>query len=299
MKAEYKPLYPIYIISKGRAESRYTHKALLKMKQPHYVAIEPHEYSDYAAVIPEEYLLVLPFSNHGQGSTLARNWCWQHAKRRGFKRHWLLDDNITYFMRRVNTLRIQVYTPAFFRVMEDFTDRYANVPLAGPQYSMFATNIQRLPPFIYFSRVFSCCLIDTSFEYSWHGKYNEDVILSLNVLKHGYCTLSFYAFLQNKLGTQTIKGGNTTELYGNGTKEKSDFLINLFPDDVEPLFRYGRDHHFINYAKFKTNKLIPVDANKRFTGENEYGMILSKEKEDGSYETYDEVTVDMFRPERS
>ena len=45
------PKYPIYIISKGRWESRLTSKALEKIKVPYYIVVEPSEYSYYNEVI--------------------------------------------------------------------------------------------------------------------------------------------------------------------------------------------------------------------------------------------------------
>ena len=41
------PKYPIYIISKGRADSRLTVKSLETMDVPYRIVIEPQEYDDY------------------------------------------------------------------------------------------------------------------------------------------------------------------------------------------------------------------------------------------------------------
>ena len=88
------PRYPVYIISKGRWESRLTAKALEKINVPYHIVIEPQEYENYAAVIDSNKIYVLPFSNLGQGSIPARNWVWEHAISSGAERHWILDDNI-------------------------------------------------------------------------------------------------------------------------------------------------------------------------------------------------------------
>src|SRR5688572_19769239 len=73
------PKYSLYVISKGRWESRLTVKALDKIGVPYRVVIEPQEHAQYAAVIDPARLLVLPFSNLGQGSIPARNWVWEHS----------------------------------------------------------------------------------------------------------------------------------------------------------------------------------------------------------------------------
>ena len=73
------PTHPVYIISKGRWESRLTSKALELMNVPYKIVIEPQEYEQYASVIHTSKILVLPFSNLGQGSIPARNWVWEHS----------------------------------------------------------------------------------------------------------------------------------------------------------------------------------------------------------------------------
>ena len=102
------PRYPIYIISKGRWESRLTVKALDAMGVPYRVVIEPQELDQYAAVIDRRKLLVLPFSNLGLGGIPARNWVWEHSISEGYQRHWILDDNIIDFYRFNRNLKVPV-----------------------------------------------------------------------------------------------------------------------------------------------------------------------------------------------
>lgn len=73
------PKYPIYIISKGRSDTRLTSKALERMNIPYHIVIEPQEYKQYSSVIDKKKILVLPFSNLGEGSIPARNWVWEHS----------------------------------------------------------------------------------------------------------------------------------------------------------------------------------------------------------------------------
>lgn len=102
------PRYPIYVISKGRWESRLTVKALISKNIPFHVVIEPQEYDNYAAVIDPKNIYVLPFSNLGQGSIPARNWVWDHSISIGAERHWIMDDNICDFYRFNDGKRISV-----------------------------------------------------------------------------------------------------------------------------------------------------------------------------------------------
>src|SRR5579864_4280272 len=78
LKPRINPRYPVYIISKGRWETRLTAKSLEWMAVPYHIVVEPQEYDEYAKVIDPKKILTLPFSNLGQGSIPARNWVWDH-----------------------------------------------------------------------------------------------------------------------------------------------------------------------------------------------------------------------------
>jgi len=271
-----KPKYPIYIISKGRADSRLTSKSLEKMNVDYKIAVEPQEFDEYAAVIDKKKIIVLPFSNHGLGSYPARNYCWQHAIESGASFHWIMDDNIDGFCRLHQNKKIPVRSGAIFRAAEDFCDRYENIAQAGLQYRFFAEQRSALPAFRLNTRIFSCILIRNDVPYRWRLKYNEDVDLSLQMLSGGWCTVIFNAFLQNKAATLSVKGGNTTELYGDGSKkrEKSQMLVDTWPDMASIVHRYGRWHHRVDFDVFKRNILKKKENISIPSGINEYGMKL-------------------------
>jgi len=280
--------YPIYVISKNRSDTMYTSRSLNEMGCEHTIAVEPQDVDAYNRAFYEfgittAKLLELPFSNHGMGSGPARNACWEDSIARGAKRHWILDDNIQDFYRLHNNARYRVKSPVFFRVMEDFVDRYKNVRLAGPRYRFFCASDQKYPAFIKNTHIMSCILIDNSLDIRWRSKYNEDIDLSLRVLKGGDCTILFNAFLQGKCATQTVSGGNTEEVYQadqldyeDTTQEKTMVLYNLHPDVVRVVKRYGRWHHDVNYDQFQVNKLRFVDNFNMPKGSNNYGMKLVK-----------------------
>src|SRR5580765_1764945 len=93
------PRYPIFVISKGRWESRLTVKSLEWMGLDFRLVIEPQEYEQYAAVVDPRKIITTPFSNLGQGSIPVRNFVWEIAKKQNAERHWVLDDNIRGFWR--------------------------------------------------------------------------------------------------------------------------------------------------------------------------------------------------------
>ena len=300
MSEEFTTRYPIYIISKGRWESRYTSNALERMGVPYYIAVEPQEYDNYAAVIDPKKVLKLPFSNHGKGSGPARNWCWEHSQANGFKRHWLMDDNMSEFWRFHNNKRYRVKRgSSIFRSAEDFVDRFENVALAGLQYKFFCVDDYPYPPYILNTRIMSCFLIDNDCPVKWRGRYNEDVDLSIRVLKEGLVTMLFYAFLCGKLRTGTVKGGNTSEIYNNyqedASLKKSQMLMEMHPDVVTLIERYGRTHHHVDLDAIINKHGLPARQNplilkkdvKIVNQVDNYGMKLIREY--GTPDAYEDV----------
>lgn len=290
-----KPQFPLYIPSKGRFEYMITSKALTEMGVFHNIVVEPHEVQKYKDAVKQFGLLTnvieLDMSYKGKyelcdslglskttGSGPARNFIWDHSIKSGYPWHWIMDDNIKGFLRMNRNVRIQTTSPSFWRAMEDFVLRYKNVAMAGPNYAMFAFGASALPPFITNTRIYSCNLIRNDVPFRWRGRYNEDTIMSLDMLKAGWCTIQFNAFLQQKLRTQTIKGGNTDELYKDGTMDKSRMLVQEHPDVAEVKFKFERWHHHVNYTVFKKQKLIKRNELDLKKGVNDYGMKLVKLK---------------------
>lgn len=202
-----------------------------------------------------------------------------------------MDDNINGFYRLNKNSKIKIKSPVFFKAMEDFILRYANISMGGPNYYMFAPSKAPLPPYFLNTKVYSCNLIKNDVPFRWRGRYNEDVILSLDMLKAGWCTIQFMAFLQNKMPTQALKGGNTSELYqagehkvkskdqkysATGTIPKAKMLAEVHPDVATITWRYGRWHHHVDYTPFKNNKLIRVADLKQFKDVDNYGIELIK-----------------------
>lgn len=281
------PRFPLYIPSKGRADTRLTVKALDRMGVPYHVVVEEQEYEQYAMVIAPSRLLILDPAYQrdydtcdalgdakSKGSGPARNFIWDHAAATGAEWHWIMDDNIHAFYRLNRNTKIQVRDGSFFRVQEDFTTRYQNVSMSGPHYEHFVLRRDKKPPFITNTRIYSCNLIRTDAPFRWRGRFNEDTILSLDMLKAGWCTVLFCAYLQNKVATQRLKGGNTDALYQHGTLEKSQMMTATHPDVCRVVWKFNRWHHHCDYRPFKYNRLIKRADAVIPEGVNEYGMKL-------------------------
>ena len=282
------PDYPVYIVSKGRWESRLTSKALEHMRVPYKIVVEAQEYSDYAAVIDPSKILILPesylneydtFDGLGRtksvGPGAARNFVWDHATSIGAKRHWVMDDNLDAFHRLNRNIKAEVESGTIFKIAEQFVDRYENVPLAGFNYYSFCKTTDAVPPMVLNTRIYSCLLIENAAPYRWRGRYNEDTDLSLRVLKDGHCTIQFNAFLQGKVTTQRMGGGNTEEFYRReGTMAKSQMLADMHPDVAEVVWKFNRWHHKVDYRPFRGNKLKRKQDIQIPDRINNYGMKL-------------------------
>ena len=267
-------MIPLYIPTKGRADSRLTSKALDAMGISHFLVVEPQEVDTYRRAAAGTTATVLPLDlsyksryelcddlglTKSTGPGPARNFAWNHSIANGHAWHWVMDDNIKSFRRLHNGAKIKVSSQVFWQAMEDFVMRYSNVAMAGPNYSMFAyeADSSTIKPFVPNTRIYSCNLIRNDVPFRWRGRYNEDTILSLDMLKAGWCTIQFNAFLQDKVRTQTLGGGNTAEFYAKeGTAPKSEMLVRVHPDCTRLVKKYGRSHHVIDYAKLKAHPLL-------------------------------------------
>lgn len=268
------PKYPIYIISKGRGDKCLTARELKAMNVPFSLVIEPQEYDDYKHITNN--IILLPFSNLGQGSVPARNFVWEHSIQQGHEKHWILDDNIEGFHRLNRNNKFKVTSGTIFKIAEDFTDRYENVAISGFNYYSFCKKTDRVAPYYLNTRIYSCMLIRNDMDYRWRGKYNEDTDLSIRVLKDGWCTILFNAFLAGKVTTMRMKGGNTDNVYSDtdNRKEFAESLVEQHPDVVKLTWKFNRWHHQVNYKPFKKNKLIKKKDVVIEDKVNNYGMYL-------------------------
>ncbi len=285
-----KPHYPIYIVSKGRWEKRLTSDHLSAMGLRHYIVVEEAErkrykrrVSSFARVLVLDPKFKAEYDtcddlgdSKSKGPGAARNFAWEHSIGRGKPWHWVMDDNIHGFFRLYRNLKTPCVSGALFRAQEDFVERYTNVGMAGPNYFMFASRKTVMPPYTVNTRIYSCNLIRNDLPYRWRGRYNEDTDLSLRMLKDGLATIQFNAFLQMKMTTQTMAGGNNDDFYKQeGTRAKSEMQLKLHPDVSEVVERWGRVHHYVDYRRFKKNKLIlKPEFVEASPGADEYGMVL-------------------------
>jgi len=291
------PRYPIYVPSKGRYESGLTVNFLIKDGTPFFLVVEPQEEDEYGKRYGYEKLLILPWSGDDEkrrwfteergiengGLIAVRNWIKEHATTTGHERHWQLDDNIRNIRRRYKSRRIVCNAGVALAVVEDFTDRYENIAIAGLNYHMFLPDGESWPPFYLNNHVYSCTLILNSLPHRWRQRYNDDTDFCLQVLAGGWCTVLVNAFMITKMTTMKVKGGNTADLYqGDGRLKMARSLERVWPGVVTTGRRFQRPQHIINdsWRRFDTPlKLKPGINLDDLPKVNEYGMKLIQVKE--------------------
>lgn len=251
-------IFPVYIISKGRAYNPMTANNFEDAGIDYHIAVEPQEANEYINVLGKDRILVLPFKNLGLGSYPARNFCWEHAKAKGYKYHWLFDDNIQYWVKWINGKRKKWQDIKLALRYVEINALKTDVDITGFEEPNFVVKPPK-KPFKYNCHVYSAMLIKNSLPYRWRLKYNEDVDLCLQVLHNGGTTSSCVYYMADKVSTSAkMKGGNQTELYkGNDPKKnllKAKMLEAVWPQYSKTVIRFNRHHHLIDWKQFKNNK---------------------------------------------
>lgn len=255
--AESRIKYPIYVISKGRFDKCLTARFLVSDNIQFYLVVEPQEFDEYErrfAQYAQCTILTLPFSNLGQGSIPARNWCWQHSIENNHSKHWIVDDNISGMVKWSNNKRVKCNSREAFETCEQFVDQFSNVAIAGINYRFHCPIKQ--PKFYLNHHAYSCLLIRNDLSFRWRGRYNEDTDLCLQALTNNWCTININVYLINKAATMSMKGGNTDELYqdrGRLVMARSlELAWSKYPGLVKTVRKWSRPQHQVDWKRFKT-----------------------------------------------
>lgn len=247
--------FPVYIISKGRYKNPLTANIFESSGIDYLIAVEPQEADEYKKALGENRVLVLPFSNLGLGSYPARNYCWEHSIKQGYKYHWIFDDNIKSWHKWENKKRVSL-TDIKRAII--YVENYAlknDIDISGFERKTFSVTVPK-KPFRLNSHVYSTLLIKNSLKFRWRLKYNEDVDLCLQVLHNGGKTANCIYYLAEKVPTSAkMKGSNQNELYkGNDPKKKllkAKMLQAVWPQYAKTVIRFNRYHHFVDWKVFQ------------------------------------------------
>jgi hypothetical protein len=114
--------------------------------------------------------------------------------------------------------------------------------------------------------------------YQWEGSYNEDVDLSVRILKSGYASALFNFYNVNKLRSGVQDGGNIANVYKdpNSDKYKAYSLMDKHPDIVKIVYRYKRYHHEADLSKFDIPFVWKANQEKKYEKkeDNNHGLQL-------------------------
>lgn len=266
--------YPIYILSLRRYDYNDTYNSLKDMSCKNIkVFVEPSEYDKYKEKIDENDLVKLPEDFHilKEGGKHTRNYIHQYSlihNKGGL--YWLMDDNIDGFYFFQDNIKYECLNGFCFYYLEHFMKKWSNSYIGGMGYSSDVVEIERSKPcIIKNSKVYSCFLINNNISNIiegelWKGKYNEDIILCIELLQAGYPTFTTNMFLCNKLSTGQRKGGNQVNLYKDKNGHSWDYIKTKYLLDYFPLLtdkgvlkfsnRRGKEyHHFINWKQISIN----------------------------------------------
>ena len=116
---------------------------------------------------------------------------------------------------------------------------------------------------------------------------DEDTDLSLVMLKNGWATVQFNAFLQFKMNTQKLAGGNTDAFYASeGTLPKSLMLARTHPDVARVVWRFHRWHHHVDYSPFKSMGLIRRPDYDEIVAAESYPLVTKRAKRSTKVRTW-------------
>lgn len=285
--------YPIFIISYNRAKNHLTAKHLASWGVKHYMVVHKEQLADYKKYMTEEmkeYTTFLefddsykfkyetcdniPHSVKNAGSGAERNFAWDYSKDiLKAKAHWLMDDNMGfYYIKGITSADVYVRKSCdketfwnLFKKGEEFFDRYSNLMMIELTASEMCISKMRVS-YALNTRCFSCNLIWNDMPIRWRGRYNEDVILSTDIMVAGYCIASYRGgVLKHKQSTRTAIGGNhaiqkgdKNSLYSDGfnykysSVDKTNLLIKVYPKYYRKVIKYGRVHHEYNRKALAT-----------------------------------------------
>jgi hypothetical protein len=190
----------------------------------------------------------------------AHNYAWEHSREMGYTHHWIMDDNIRYFLIRKDGRRAKVGNAKALKFNEDFIQKYEN--LAGVALAM--SPFMQGKTFALNTRLYCAVLYRNDlhkYGIKWRRGLNDDTIVSLDILKTGYwCTAENRAVGIMKIGTSRkgrLAGGMTDFYAQGGFIKKSAELVRIHPDCAKTVVKFNRVHHTVDFSQFK-QQLIPV-----------------------------------------
>ena len=201
--------YPIYIVSKGRSDICTTHKILDHNGIKWYYAVEPQDYEKYCKVFGNKK--VINIEKNDMGIYYVRNFCIEHSKKKGFSKHWQVDDDLKklFFRKMQDKLtraRKQIENPTQMLIcIEEYADKIKNYGGGCLTHDGFAFAKKND---IDFNKMIYCFkLLNNNILSRFQPNTSEDVDFSVRLLKENYVTMVFNQFSFTTPKSGSVKGG--------------------------------------------------------------------------------------------
>ena len=262
----------MYIISKGRPNN-YTANTLIDLnyKGEWYLVCGDNDETvdDYIENYGKDKVIIFDFDDEYEknifndnfkkgtvpsGATPAHNACINISNKRGEKRHWQLDDDISSFQIRnpknrrnvkVNGRTLEKYTSLVSEFA--YKTNLGNVGFVPTAHS-FPENMLRKLPLVY-------NMHNLSSEYDkcfwWRGRLFEDYTLSIDTYFRKQLQFAFQFINFNMPKTETLEGGNTEYFQKVGLERKASYGVLIAPNAVRLSYDYGRYHHHVKWNRLK------------------------------------------------
>ena len=266
-----------------------------------YYVVEPFDYANYVNALneegiaePEKHVLMFdvdtyktPYHEYRNpkgfryedefgwdpgmttGPGPARNALIDFARERGESHCWMMDDDIQGF--GINAFHIQKAVHArgeerlniveIFELYERLLDKYENLGAAEMDKQGINMNHTKNFHFAVGTKTYTCIRINTALDVPWRGRWNDDVIYSLDYLWRGYVNLSSKIISYLTPNTATQAGGMTEAFKKVGTIDKAGLPKKLFPAVSDVVFKYSREHHQIEYGKIEKELILKDGSN--------------------------------------
>jgi hypothetical protein len=196
--------YPIYIPSKGRADSQKTVRLLEKHGiDNYYVVVEKSEYFAYCDNVEKEHVLRLPGDNYGT-SSVARNFAIEHSRKKGFLKHWQIDDDVTRIIQHNKAKLVTEDIKFVLSEVEKISDAYPTVSITGMHMMNFLGGVTK--PVTINTMVSGAALV-TNTALRFRGTMYVDRDFVLQSFKRGYITVKCNDFAFAYVKTLVQKGG--------------------------------------------------------------------------------------------
>ncbi len=238
---------PIMIPSKGRAGKTKTDKLLRQAGLSYCFVVEPQDLKAYAAT--GSFHMVLP--QNDMGITFARQWILDHVRKQGYKRFWMLDDDIECFGEVVRGKTVTSDASVLLKAFEQL-QTYGSASLYALELRQFAWSAKEVQRD---KIAMQCIMFDMQYcqnlEYDLRLKIREDYDLSFQAIFKGKGVLKSGKYYYGISDMKSQKGG--MENWYNEITETHETLklCKKWPGLVEPLKKKDRIDVKINWNKIK------------------------------------------------